>query len=90
MEVRPRGGLSSRLVDGEMVILDRENDRIHQLNATASLVWLRLGGKIDSSEIASELADRYDVAKEVALADVERILMELKDLDLIATDVSRD
>ena len=89
MEARPRRGLSSRLVDGEVIILDRENDRIHQLNATASLVWESLGGKVKTSEIASKLAERYDVTARVALADVERIVTELKGLDLIAC-ASRD
>jgi len=73
-----------------MVILDRENDRIHQLNATATLVWHRLGDRLALADIANELVDRYDVSREVALADVRRVLEELRDLDLIVWDVSRD
>ena len=42
MSLRPRPGLSSRIVDGERVFLDRDNGRVHYFNWTATLVWDRL------------------------------------------------
>ena len=41
---RPSLDVSSRIVDGEVVVLDHANERIHHLNATASFVWSRLDG----------------------------------------------
>ena len=83
MSLRPRRGLSSRVVDGERVILDRDNGRVHQLNSTATLVWDRLEAGEQPSEIAAELSERFDVARAQALADVVRIVEELRILDLV-------
>lgn len=83
MKQRPRPELSSRIVDGERLILDRKNGRVHSLNSTASLVWDRIVAGREPSEIAVELAERFEVAEGQALVDVERILEELDNLDLV-------
>lgn len=80
----PRPEVSSRIVDGEVVVLDHENERIHQLNATASFVWTRLGGTVDLPAIAAELTQHFEVAAERALADVESIVREFVELELVA------
>ena len=84
MSLRPRLGLSSRIVDGERVILDRDNGQIHQFNWTATLVWDRLEAGKEPSEIAAELSERFDVVPAQALADVVRIVEELRILDLVS------
>ena len=84
MSLRPRPGLSSRIVDGERVILDRDNGRIHQFNWTATLVWDSLAVGKEPSEIAAELSERFDVVRAQALADVVRIVEELRILDLVS------
>jgi hypothetical protein len=83
VELTPRTGLSSRVVDGERVILDRDNDTVHQLNSTASLIWDALSDGRSASEIAAELADRFEVGETEAMDDVLRIVRELDALDLI-------
>ena len=88
MGLRPRSGLSSRLVDGEMVILDREKERVHQLNSTATLVWGRLTAGASVSDIALELTELFDVAEGTASADVARIVKEFENLNLVASSVN--
>lgn len=83
MRFRQRSGLSVRLVDGEVVILDREAQRIHQLNSTASFVWNRLDGRCDLAAVARELSLSFDVTEDVASRDVARIVEELRDLELV-------
>lgn len=83
MGFRHRPGLSVRLVDGEVVILDREAERIHQLNSTASFVWNRIGVEGDLVSIAQELSRRFDVEQGAALEDVRRIVETLRGLDLL-------
>jgi hypothetical protein len=83
MDPRPRPDVSSRIVDGEVVVLDHENEKIHQLNATASFVWSRLDGTLGLSGIAKELTEHFEVTEQRALADVKRIVQEFEDLQLV-------
>lgn len=83
MGFRHRPGLSVRLVDGEVVILDRETEKIHQLNSTASLVWNRLARESDLADVAREFSALFDVEESAALEDVRRIVEKLRELRLL-------
>jgi len=83
MGFRHRPGLSVRLVDGEVVILDRETEKIHQLNSTASLVWNRLARESDLADVAREFSTLFDVEESAALEDVRRIVEKLRELRLL-------
>ena len=87
MKLRPRGELSTRVVDGERVILDRENGRVHQLNSTASFIWDRIADGKEPSEIAAELSEFFDIAESRAQCDVDRIVEELTTLNLFVSPV---
>ena len=80
---KPNLDVSSRIVDGEVVVLDHENQRIHQLNSTAGFVWHRLDGTITPDMVAAELVEHFEVDEERALADVRRIVKELQELELL-------
>jgi hypothetical protein len=73
-----------REVDGEVLILDTAADRIHQLNASASVVWrlYESGGNV--ADIASALAIEFDVDKLRAEADVKVALEQFRAVGLIA------
>ena len=75
-------GVTVREVEGEVLILDEELNRIHKLNTTASVIWARCDVSTPS-EIAAALADSYDVDRAQALRDVTDTLMELKALRLV-------
>ena len=83
MGVQQRPGLTVRIVDGEVVILDRDAEKIHQLNSTASFVWNRLESTSDVAQIARELSGEFDVEVDAALVDVRRIVGELQKLRLL-------
>jgi hypothetical protein len=80
---KPNVDVSSRIVDGEVVVLDHTNERIHQLNATAGFVWNRLDGKISVERVAAELTKHFNVDERRALKDVRRIVAQLQQLELI-------
>jgi hypothetical protein len=64
----------------------RQN-QIHHLNATASYVWSEYDGRKSFSEVAAALASHFSVDFETAKADVERLVSELKGLNLfVETD----
>ena len=57
-------------VDGEILVLDRENNEIHQLNNTASLIWKLCDGDHTYDEIAEIIVDNYDVMLEEVVQDI--------------------
>ena len=56
-----RSDVSARVVEGEMVVLDRDASLVHQLNVTASFVWDRCDGRCTVSEIAEQVASKEAV-----------------------------
>jgi hypothetical protein len=78
-----RPDLMTHLIEGEVVILDREGGKVHQLNPTAGCVWNSCDGTSTVGSIAERLAATFDVAPEKALRDVEALLQELQGLGLL-------
>ncbi len=78
-----RPDLMTRLIEGEVVILDREAGKVHQLNPTASCIWNNCDGSSSVGLIAERLAAMFDVAPEAALRDVEVLVGELQGLGLL-------
>ena len=76
----------TRLIEGEIVILDREGGKVHQLNPVASCIWNSCDGSSSVDSIAERLVANFDVAPEKALRDVEALLQELQGLGLLHID----
>jgi hypothetical protein len=81
--VKRRPNFKSRLVDGELVVLDREQGLIHQLNKTASFIWEQCDGQRTAAEIAGHVCEAFEVEQSTALNDVLVVLNKLHDLNLI-------
>jgi hypothetical protein len=81
-----RQDVASRLVDGEMVVLDREHGFVHQLNRTATLVWEQCDGEHTAAQIASQMCENFEVDRSTALNDVVKILNELRKLALVRNE----
>lgn len=73
----------TRLIEGEVVILDRAAGVVHQLNATAGRVWSSCDGTASTQAIAEQLVADYEVALETALRDVETTIGRLQALGLL-------
>ena len=82
---KPKDGLSLQEVDGELVILDQENKKIHQLNPAASVVWrvIAESSGVDSDAALAALLEEFDVDKQAATGDVELALQQFAELKLI-------
>lgn len=78
-----RTEFEEREVEGEMVVMDKESEQIHQLNQTASFIWQRCDGEHDEQEIAEELAEAFEVDRETALQDVADTLNKLEEIGLL-------
>jgi len=73
-----------REVDGELLLLDTNSNRIHQLNRTASFIWQRCDNVASEAELAAELALEFDVEEVQALNDVTKTLHTLRSLELVS------
>jgi PqqD family protein of HPr-rel-A system len=78
-----REDVSARIIGGELVVLDREGGRVHQLNATASYIWGRCDGRLTEAEIADDLAEAYGVERSQAASDVGALVSQFRELGLL-------
>ncbi len=78
-----RPGLRIHELDGEALIFDPVSADTHHLNQTALLIWRQCDGGKDTLGIAQGLADVYGVSPAAAFGHVERMLLMLKERDLL-------
>jgi len=78
-----RSDLNYRTIEGETVILNRKEGRLHQLNPTASFIWDCCDGGSNIADIIDRLAGAYEVDFSTARKDVEEILLNLRSSHLL-------
>jgi Coenzyme PQQ synthesis protein D (PqqD) len=78
-----RSDISVRPVGGELVVLDRTVNRIHQLNPTATFIWDQCDGQRTVQEIAEQLAGSFEVELDTAREAVTGLIHRLRDLALL-------
>lgn len=83
MRLEKRGDVVSTEVDGELLVLDLHLNQIHHLNLTASYVWREYDGRKSPAELAAALANHFDIDIETAKIDVDRMVSQLKGLNLL-------
>jgi Coenzyme PQQ synthesis protein D (PqqD) len=75
--------LAWREIDDETVIISPGESVMHELNDTASFVWRNIDGRRNAEDLAALLAEQYDVAREIALADILALLEGLSSRQLL-------
>ncbi len=73
-----------REIDGELVALDTRANLVHQLNATASLIWRLAADGCGVDEIAAAVTSEYDIELAEAYKDVCSTMARLEALELLA------
>jgi len=73
-----------RDIAGEVVIAERDNNTVHVLNPTASLIWMLADGTRHTEDIGTMLRDKYNVAPEQASADVSEFCRQLLQAGIIS------
>ena len=79
-------GLVWRMVDDEVVILNRQTEQVHRLNVTASHIWDLCDGANTTDEIAARLAGKFDRTAAQVIGDVHSTIAQLRELGLIASE----
>jgi hypothetical protein len=80
---RQKVDVKSRLVDGELVILDRNGGLVHQLNRTATYIWERCNGEHSIGEIGTQVCEMFEIDRETALRDVIESVRQLLKVGLL-------
>jgi len=80
---KQRSDLRVRIVEGETVVLDRQEGFIHQLNRTASYIWEKCEGQSTLTEIENQMAEAFNVDRKTAAKDLAAILWQLRQLNLL-------
>jgi hypothetical protein len=72
-----------REVDGEVIVLDMVREKIHQLNATASMIWRHYQTGAERQDIVHRLAAEFDVGRDVLDRDVQDMFERFRELGLV-------
>jgi hypothetical protein len=80
---RLRGGLRTQRVDQESILLDTENERVHQLNELGTFILDRCDGTRTVAGIVSDIVVRYEVPEAVATRDTIDLLDRMKALQIV-------
>ena len=78
-----RDDLCVREIEGEAVILDKENERIHSFNLTAACILQAIDGNRTTEDIGRVLVTRFKVSPETAFSDAEVVIAQLEELGLV-------
>lgn len=62
--------VSVKEIDGQLLVLDRPNGKLHELNATARFIWELCNGQNTTDEIAEAMVATFDIDSETASQDV--------------------
>jgi hypothetical protein len=75
--------LAWREIDEVTVIISPSDSVMHELNDTGSFLWKNIDGQRSAAELAGLLAESYEVAPDVALADTQALLEEMSSRKLL-------
>ena len=78
-----RQGLEVRKIDEETVILDTQNERMHNLNSTAAFIFNSVDGARTLEQIWKDLAEGFEISLEVAEQDTRNLVAQLRELKLL-------
>ena len=78
-----RENVAAQVADDEAVLLDIESGEYFSLNPVGSRIWELCDGTRPTTEIVSVICEEFDVAEDVATADIDAILDELKAARLV-------
>jgi len=81
--MRPNPDVLAKRLDKETVLVHLQTNRIFELNETGSHIWLLLEQGVEIGDIAGLLTKEFDVDRETAAREVERILQQFSQEGLL-------
>lgn len=71
-------------LEGEAVLLHMDTKNYYRLNATAALVYKGLERGLGRDALLDDLCAQFDVERDVAAAELDRLLAELAERGLVS------
>jgi hypothetical protein len=82
--------VAAKVFDGEAIIINLENGLYYSLAGVGCEVWMLIEGESTVGEMATIMADRFAISRDVVLADLERVCSQLQEEGLVRlTDTPR-
>lgn len=73
-------------VGDELLVLDRETNRLHHLNPTASWIYRQCDGRNSVETLADAMSEQFAIERETVERDLLQTLAQLRTLGLITAD----
>lgn len=86
--LRQSSSFVSRRIGDEMILVPirqhgAELTDIVRLNEVAAFIWEQLGGEVNEEELLQALLSRYEVAADLAAADLKELLRRMGEIGAI-------
>jgi hypothetical protein len=81
----PAADVLSQEIEGEMVLLDIENDRCYTLDAVGTRIWQLIAEHADIDVVLSQMLTEFDVDEATLRADLDDLLDRLRAMGLVVT-----
>ena len=76
-----------KIMDDEVVLYNKTNHNIHNLNRTAAILWNLCDGEMTIEEMIKYLHDNFNGSKKTIEDDVMKNLEEMENVNLITFKV---
>jgi hypothetical protein len=81
---RPDPDVLARRVGDELVLVHPRRNEVFSLNATGARLWELVGEGRSRSELVDQLTAEFDVSREAAEGETDRLLAQLEREGLLA------
>jgi PqqD family protein of HPr-rel-A system len=79
----PNPAIETAFLVNQAVLFDERDGRVHELNPSASAVWLLLDGTLTLDEVAAELEELLGVDQATVRADLDAVVADFADRGLL-------
>lgn len=86
MKYGKRSDVVVQEVEGEFLLLDMKDNKLHQLNRSASMLWEAMDGSRSARELAAVLTEAFEIDEDQALRDVSGTLETLREAGLVEVE----
>jgi hypothetical protein len=78
-----RDHFSEREIEGETILLGREDRCFHLLDEVGTFIWTTIDGKRTLAGILDRICEEFEVAREAAEKDLRRFIGELVEKNMV-------
>ncbi len=83
MKIKKSSDIFFKEINGEIVLLGKDKEKIHQLNQTGTFLWNNLEKTKSIKHLVQKLVEDYDIDQKTAANDVRQWITDLLDKGFI-------